>query len=441
MRRRFSLFMSICLLIQMFFPGLSVLAASAEKINHTIKTNETANMCLREHEGKLKFQWPFNKKKIDLVIVQDASGSFRDSISDVKKTLQQSVGQLNPAVDRVMVTSFQGQKGYKTIDGKVLYDYGTNVKTTLQTGLNEGLASAKKGIDNIKLDGATPSASGLQFALQQYEKAKGAYDPDRQTVFLFVTDGVPNARLDGYVYKKSNQISDPTVGNRTSVEYQQDYKGAMDEVTNIANQIKDKGYKLVTAFWENKKYLSTPENYYDKYDKEVGPYSRNALQKMATKPEWFVLSNDINEFTKNLVDTLSMTNKNEKDRMVLDFYNDLEIEDIRVKGPNGFSTKPVLKNNQLVWDLEGQPEGEYNLYYKVIETKPNANSFDIAGGLITSYDAKFEIPITHTPSNPNAIKCIPGKIGAAKLADKKVVQPGEKVTYTIVARNVVDKTT
>jgi len=36
---------------------------------------------------------------------------------------------------------------------------------------------------------------------------------------------------------------------------------------------------------ENKEYLSTPENYYDKYEKEICPYLRNVLQEMAINPE------------------------------------------------------------------------------------------------------------------------------------------------------------
>ncbi|MBK5491803.1 hypothetical protein [Bacillus sp. TH13] len=70
---------------------------------------------------------------------------------------------------------------------------------------------------------------------------------------------------------------------------------------------------------ENKQALSAPNNYYDKYENEVGPESRKSLESMATKPEWFVLSNDINNFSKRLIETVSKVTKNEKDKMVLDF--------------------------------------------------------------------------------------------------------------------------
>lgn len=33
---------------------------------------------------------------------------------------------------------------------------------------------------------------------------------------------------------------------------------------------------------------------------------------MATKPEWFVLANDIEEFTKNLIETVTKVTKKKK---------------------------------------------------------------------------------------------------------------------------------
>lgn len=418
MKRKASILMIFLLLLQLFSPGLTSFAASPVKdISHTLQTKETANMCLREHEGQLKFQWPSNKKKVDLVIIQDASGSFENTLPKVKSSLKNIVDQLNPQTDRVMVTSFQDLRGVKGVNGKDLNYNGLGVSTILQSGLNSGLQSAKSGIDKIKSNSATPTASGLQFALQQYEKAKGTNDPDRETIFLLVTDGVANVRLDGYIYKESNSLYDST-GASQSIEYSQDYKTALTQATDQANQIKGNGYKFVTAFWEDKNYLSAPTQYYTKYN-VVGPYAQDALQKMATKPEWFVLSNNIEEFTKKLFDTVTEVTKN--DKMVLDFYNDLQVTEFNVSGPNGFTTKPVLKDNQLTWNLAGQPEGTYSLTYKVKETKPQSNGFDVAGGYFISSDQKIEIPTTKTSPNPNAGQCYNNVSKKVSDADQKLV--------------------
>ncbi|WP_416829260.1 isopeptide-forming domain-containing fimbrial protein [Ectobacillus polymachus] len=418
MKKKASVLMIFLLLLQLFSPGLTSFAASPVKdISHTIQTKEAANLCLREYEGQLKFQWPSNKKKVDLVIVQDASGSFQNTLPNVKKSLKSIVDQLDPQNDRVMVTSFQDYLGFKKMNGSVLDKSGTGIKTTLQSGLNSGLQSAKNGIDKINANSGTPMASGLQFALQQYEQAKGQADPDRETVFLLVTDGVANVQLDGYIYKETNQLTDTGKGY-SSLEYGQDYKGALSQVTDQANLIKGKGYKLVTAFWEDKKALSASDQYYTKYD-VVGPYAQNALQNMATKPEWFVLSNNIEEFTKKLFDTVTEVTKN--DKMVLDFYNDLQVTEFNVSGPNGSTTKPVLKDNQLTWDLARQPAGTYTLTYKVKETKPQPNGFDVAGGYFISSDQRIEIPTTKTSPNPNADQCYNNVSKKVSDADQKLV--------------------
>ncbi|MBE5107535.1 isopeptide-forming domain-containing fimbrial protein [Bacillus thuringiensis] len=420
MKKNIPILLTFFLLLQLFSPGLISLAASPVKgIEHKLQTKEMTNMCLREHEGKVTFQWPLNKKKVDFVIVQDASGSFKGSIGNVKSALKKIVDQLDPQNDRVMVTSYQDYKGFKGKYNNVLNNSGPGVKTLLHSGLNSGIQSAKQGIDKINPDSGTPTASGLQFALQQYEKEKGADDPNRETIFLLVTDGVANVQTDGYIHKNSNQVSDWT-GKAWSSEYEQNYESALGEVKGKAQNIKDKGYKLVTAFWENKETLAAPNQYYDKYDREVGPYSRNALQGMATKPEWFVLSNDIEEFSKKLIETVTQVTKKEKDTMVLDIYNDLQVEDVQVSGPNGLKTKPVVKNNQIIWDLEGQPEGAYTVTYKVKETKPQLNEFDVAGGYLLSYDQKFEVPVIKAKSNPNAVNC-------SNVVTKKVSDSDEKL--------------
>jgi len=429
MRKNIPILLTLFLILQLLSPGLISLAALPVKdIEHKLQTKETANMCLREHEGKITFQWPLNKKKVDFVIVQDASGSFKGSIGNVKSALKKIVEQLDPQNDRVMVTSYQDYKGFKGKYNNILNNSGTGIKTILQSGLNSGMESAKQGIDKINPNSGTPTASGLQFALQQYEKAKGADDPERETIFLLVTDGVANVQSDGYIYKNSNQVSDWT-GRAWSSEYEQDYKNALGEVKEKAQTIKDKGYKLVTAFWENKDTLAAPDQYYDKYDREVGPYSRSMLESMATKPEWFVLSNNIEEFSNKLIETVTQVTKKEKDKMVLDIYNNLQIEDVQVSGPNGFNTKPAIKNNQIVWDLEGQPEGAYTLIYKVKETKPQLNEFDVAGGYILSYDKKFEISVKKAISNPKTINC--SNVITKKVSDSDEKQ-AEKVTLNAI---------
>ena len=61
-------------------------------------------------------------KKVDLVIVQDASGSFKDTIGSVKSALNKIIDQLDHQTDRVMVTSYQDYRGFKDSKGNTLWE-------------------------------------------------------------------------------------------------------------------------------------------------------------------------------------------------------------------------------------------------------------------------------------------------------------------------------
>ncbi len=422
MKKNVTLVLLLLLMFQVISPGIIAFAANTvEAVQHKVTTKSTGNMCLREHEGELSFKWPAPKqKKVDFVIVQDASGSFEKTMPNVKKALSNIVDQLNPATDRIMVTSYQDYKGFKDSYGGVLRSSGSAIKTTLQAGLTNNFTSAKNGINKITPDSGTPTASGLQFALAEYEKAKGQNDPDRETVFLLVTDGVANVRKDGYIYKLTNQVTDKGKGYE-SVEYGQDYVGALREVTNEAQKIKNAGYKFVTAFWEDRNKLAEPSQYYDKYDREVGPYARQELKKMATKPEWFVLANDIEEFTKNLIETVTKVTKKEKDKLILNINNDLLVTGVQGTGPNGANTKPVIQGNQIIWDLDGQPEGTYKVTYKVKEKTPQSKEFNVADGYFIFFDQKVDIQTVKALPNENAVKCTTAVMKKVSDSDQKLV--------------------
>lgn len=82
------------------------------------------------------------------------------------------------------------------------------------------------------------------------------------------------------------------------------------------------------------------------------------------------------------------------------------MEDVKVFGPKGSNAKPVLQENQLVLDLEGQPEGAYKVIYKVKETKPQSKEFNVANGYFISSDQKIDIPVAKASPSENAEKCI-----------------------------------
>ncbi|MCE0553483.1 hypothetical protein LQK80_05445 [Bacillus thuringiensis] len=74
--------------------------------------------------------------------------------------------------------------------------------------------------------------------------------------------------------------------------------------------------------------------------------------------------------------------------MILNINNDLLVTGVQGSGPNGVNTKPVIQGNQIIWDLDGQPEGTYKVTYKVKEKHRNRKNLmlrmDILCSLIKS---------------------------------------------------------
>ncbi len=283
--------------------------------------------CLRTIEGEISFTRPLVQKYIDLVIVQDASGSFANTIGTMKDGLKAVVDKLNAANgDRVMVTTYQmgnRYQWYKTVNGNQVKDGGVQtgsgsswgpVSVQTRYALGNNFPSAKTAINGITANGATPTARGLQYALNEYNMKRSSLgdtgDLLRETVFLLVTDGVANVRLpDGSSGDNGTIWLDRNWGgsNRTGFdEKYQDYKTAIDQAGNIANQIKGQGYYMISTFIQD---LSSLRSQYGQsyYDGTVGPYTQAALKAMATSNDYYVVFNNPTSFgttVGNLFDAL-----------------------------------------------------------------------------------------------------------------------------------------
>jgi len=135
-------FLAFTVIFTLFTPQLKVAQHMARAANNDLISNiqslgenitvsqKGCDIVVKKNE---KTQWAVPRKPIDLVILQDASGSFDNTIGKVKdslKTLTTPVGETeydpdnprlvftdNPATtDRVMVASFQDLDGYRLYD-------------------------------------------------------------------------------------------------------------------------------------------------------------------------------------------------------------------------------------------------------------------------------------------------------------------------------------
>ncbi|NQI10237.1 isopeptide-forming domain-containing fimbrial protein [Streptococcus suis] len=221
----------------------------------TIGSNTTSQQegCSIKIETTEKVSWTLPRQPIDLVILQDTSGSFQDTISYVQSALKElttpvaleGYNENNPRLvftgdanttDRVMINTFQGIDGTYAYDSPSGYydDYGQWVTTSYPTDSNftvhsstnwqrdanltykytpSALMTSKSDIDSVinafKTNGGTPTVPAIEDTIAEYNRIKGDMANNRKTVFLLVTDGVANGvRKDGKVILERSKHRD-----------------------------------------------------------------------------------------------------------------------------------------------------------------------------------------------------------------------------------------
>lgn len=209
------------ILLFLFFsnPVLTVFAQSEEHISSTVEVilEDTEN-CQRTIQGTTTIQWPLLPQYFDVIFVQDASGSFTNTMPQVKETLKNMVNLLDLGVtangypkDRAMLVTYQGSHGFgiSQLSGAMTYQYYNwfGYKIT-STGLTNDKAKLDAAINAISPLGATPTIDGLVRAQTDYANAldpNNVYDAQlyfedgqqvrRRTVYFLITDGVANSGI------------------------------------------------------------------------------------------------------------------------------------------------------------------------------------------------------------------------------------------------------
>ena len=270
-------------------------------------TKITQNGCSRKIEKTEEIHWRLPRKPIDLVILQDASGSFANTIPSVKKALktlttfvsEEDYDENNPRLvktddpdtsDRVMVASFQGVDGYNyynndTFTGKPDVYGGWGAKYDYQyksSGLSTNQNAIHSFIDNISVAGGTPTVPAIEDAIKQYNANKGSMANERKTVFLVITDGVANGKRDAdgkvridYSGTRNRKLQKAWSYNQLS-EASQDIIGRVNEVKDAGNTLKGvvgSNGTVVVGFWEDVALFNNDKaQYYDVYLNGFGNY-------------------------------------------------------------------------------------------------------------------------------------------------------------------------
>ncbi|HZW68156.1 MAG TPA: SpaA isopeptide-forming pilin-related protein [Pseudogracilibacillus sp.] len=386
-------------------------SGSEPTATHKMKEAASANICLRVVEGEVEFFLPIPevKRPVDIVIVQDASGSYSGNEGNARNSLLSIVNMLDfsPGQDRMMVTSYRGHKGWdhdpiRTRGGSyTTTDNGSGVITTTHAPLTNNKNNLISGINQIKFDGGTPTASGLQYARQQYEAATQGEDlAERERIFVLVTDGVANVRLDGRVH----------VTGTTLNERYQKYQGTFSQVEDVASSIKTK-YKMFSAYWENLASLRTTygTNF---YNDTIGPAARTMVKNVASSANYYSTSQDINTVMQALLENLQTT---------INQYDGFEASFEIADGFELIDGSVQLNGNDVDYSRTGKtvkittihiPSGDNKITYKLKETSLHEDtSTPVSNGVIkydkeaNTFKGSLDIPNATLTGNKNRERC------------------------------------
>ena len=200
---------------------------TVSNVTQTINNTDTLKeMCQRILEGKLTMEWPQPQKYVDVVVIQDFSGSFVNSIGNVGKAVTTIANSLNMGTDidgtspkdRLMFVGYQGSEGMVNLNSSGVpqidsYNYGYSSSggsykvsaTNLYTNKTDVTNYINANYTSSKTAGGTPTIDGLRLAQTAYQTATSStagfnntkytvnsQERTRETIYLLITDGVAN---------------------------------------------------------------------------------------------------------------------------------------------------------------------------------------------------------------------------------------------------------
>ncbi|WP_303972436.1 isopeptide-forming domain-containing fimbrial protein [Streptococcus merionis] len=282
------LWVSLATLFVVLPSATSVLATTVNPTTVSGEPKISREGCKRVIEKTEKVEWKLPRQPIDLVILQDASGSFSNTIGSVKKALvdlttpttSEKYDEKNPRLvftndakttDRVFVSSYQGVNNVKYYSSNRTRDFAKEEARQsyswqgykyANSGLLTNQSQVHSFINKISVGGGTPTVPAIDDVLKDYETAKlkgGGMANNRKTVFLLVTDGVANAYRDSSDKKVYIDVSNKRLRSY-GYPVNNFYEGAQDYLTR-SKELKDAGDRIkkaigstgtvVVGFWED----------------------------------------------------------------------------------------------------------------------------------------------------------------------------------------------
>ena len=483
-------------------------ADETEVIRVGDNTEIIQNGCYRKIKKSEKTEWTVPRKPIDLVILQDASGSFRETIPSVKRALKRLTTYVSPeqydetnpylvktddprTTDRVFVASYQGLDQVRYFENNDFSGNPANVYTDANsTGKNytygnSGLTSDQNKvhsfIDNIAVDGGTPTVPAIDDTIAQYNRVKGNMENGRKTVFLLVTDGVAN----GYRLPGTNTVVMDKSWTRTDAIQRawgvNSYPEAAQDITGRANELRDAGDQLkaavgsegsvVVGFWERVDNFTEPYYQYGPAylngfgntinigdNRSVQAIFHDALQSMASpdkvvngKNVSFYVNeqNNIDVFSQKILESVAAALIKEDIKGEFTVTPGYKVDAVRINGKT--VVEKVTDPSKQIRGRINQEGDNVTIYVPDSVFNPGNNNFDYdlskeARAPETNEEDEVDPPADYKPVNEEVtVPELTGVFKTGEFSTQKIGGRNEKVEvqkleycYPSVTKRITD---
>ena len=468
--------------------GASADEGAARRVGEN--TEIIQNGCYRKVKKTEKTQWTVPRKPIDLVILQDASGSFEKTIPSVKNALKRLTTYVKPeqysetdphlvstgdpdTTDRVFVSAYQGLDQVRYFDNE---DFTGAIDTYTNEGItgkhyqfsSSDLTSDQKSIhsfiDNITVGGGTPTVPGITDALAAYNKQKGEMKNGRKTVFLLVTDGVAN----GYRLPDGNVVMDKSYARTYKLQHawglgQNYFPEAAQDIVSRANELKEAGNTLknavgsegsvVIGFWERVAGFTDPYFQYGSAylngfgktlnigdNRSVQGIFHDALQSMASpdkvvngKNVSFYVNeqNDIDKFSNRILESVAAALIKEDIKGEFTVTPGYKVDAVRINGKT--VVEKVTDPSKQIRGRINQEGDNVTIYVPDSVFNPGDNNFDYdlskeARAPETNEEDEVDPPADYKPVNEEVtVPELTGVFKTGEFTTQKIGGRNEKV--------------
>ncbi|MGX7108641.1 Cna B-type domain-containing protein [Facklamia miroungae] len=421
---------------------VSISEGPFKNITHKITVDPISeDLCRRNLTGVIEFDWPEPNEMLDIVVVQDLSGSFNRSISTVGNAIKQIADGLDfgkdidgkSPKDRMMFVTYQGTWDEGEIDYRVengvKYNYyrrsGRDITDPRDNGplysnKQDVFAFVNKYYNQSFTYGGTPTLDGMVNAEKLYKKNTSAEEPfnkesyeingkkrNRKTIYLLVTDGLANASKpeniapsirNEYGYEQdqhwTSAVQTPSItyywltNKKIDTQYGGELQGREGKYEAYNSQLLALGYQAdnmrkrgginnSSAEFATAFFSNDLSSTYINYDK-MEPHVISGMKDIVSRDEYFITSSDVNILSDKLIRIFRSMDQTVFDQVKLSVDPGYKLlDDYKLEKIEGENTR-VIKTNST--DEAPYDETEVSAGASIIDMRADSNGKVMTSG-------------------------------------------------------------